>query len=124
MQTEQFCWISAAVLSATLNSGCRPDSGGAEDLAGAAMDLSRSVADMARPALAFTTKDFAVGTAPNSIAVADFNRDGQLDLVVANSLSNNVSVLLGKGAGEFAVAVNYPVGKNPQAVAVGDVNGI
>ncbi len=34
---------------------------------------------------------------PLAIAVADFNGDGKLDLVVANASSNAVSVLLGKG---------------------------
>jgi hypothetical protein len=32
----------------------------------------------------------AVGDAPNSVEIADFNRDGKLDLVVANNGSNNV----------------------------------
>jgi hypothetical protein len=37
---------------------------------------------------------FATGAAPNSVAVGDFNGDGQPDLAVANFHSNNVSVLL------------------------------
>jgi hypothetical protein len=44
---------------------------------------------------AFASQDtFATGTAPVSVAVADFNGDGKPDLVVANDLSNKVSVLL------------------------------
>jgi hypothetical protein len=43
----------------------------------------------------------AVGAAPNSVEIADFNRDGNLDLAVANSDSNDVSVLLGDGKGAF-----------------------
>jgi hypothetical protein len=38
---------------------------------------------------------FAVGTAPQSVAVADFNGDGIEDLAVANNGGNNVTVLLG-----------------------------
>lgn len=38
--------------------------------------------------------DYIVGTNPYSIATGDFNKDGKLDLVTANSGSNNVSVLL------------------------------
>jgi hypothetical protein len=36
------------------------------------------------------------GRLPSSIAAADFNRDGKLDFVVANSLSSNVAVFLHK----------------------------
>ena len=49
----------------------------------------------------------AVGTnGPASVAVGDFNRDGKPDLAMANSVSNNVSILLGNGNGTFAAAVN------------------
>ena len=37
----------------------------------------------------------AVGFNPFSVAVGDFNGDTILDLAVANTLSNNVSILLG-----------------------------
>ena len=41
------------------------------------------------------------------MAVGDLNRDGNPDLVTANSLpSFNVSVLLGDGSGGFGPAVN------------------
>ena len=40
------------------------------------------------------TVDFATGTAPSSVALGDVDRDGALDLVVANSTTNNVSVLV------------------------------
>jgi len=41
-------------------------------------------------------QDFAVGTYPSSVISADFNGDTYADLAVANSASNNVSVLLGQ----------------------------
>ena len=37
---------------------------------------------------------FAVGKGPSGIAAADFNRDGKLDLAVANSTDGTVSILL------------------------------
>lgn len=58
-----------------------------------------------------------------SVATADFNKDGVLDLVVANQNSADVSVFLGKGDGTFNQAVTYPAGFYPNAVVVGDFNG-
>src|SRR5262249_15121378 len=40
-----------------------------------------------------------VGLQPWGLAVADFNRDGKLDLATANSASDSVSILLGNGNG-------------------------
>ena len=60
---------------------------------------------------------------PVSVAVGDFNRDGKLDLVVANNYSNNVSVLLGNGDGSFHAAVNYGGTPNAASLAIADFNG-
>jgi VCBS repeat protein/ASPM-SPD-2-Hydin domain-containing protein/FG-GAP repeat protein len=65
----------------------------------------------------------AAGTGPSSVATADFNEDGKLDVVVTNGGSSNISVFLGNGNGTFQPAVNYPAGTNPDSVAVGDFNG-
>ena len=68
-------------------------------------------------------KSYPVDTAPMAIAVGDFNSDGKPDVAVANSGSNNVSILLNNGDGTFQAAVNYAVGTSPQALAAGDFNG-
>jgi len=60
---------------------------------------------------------------PRSVAVADLNRDGPLDLVVVNSDANTVCVLLGSGGGAFNAPVFYPAGNDPGFVAVGGLNG-
>jgi hypothetical protein len=65
--------------------------------------------------------NYTVGTSPVSVAVADLNKDGNLDLVVANSSSNNISILLGRGDGTFLPAVNFEM-TDPQTVLVGDFN--
>jgi hypothetical protein len=67
--------------------------------------------------------NFAVGSIPVSVAVADVNGDGRPDLVTANQSGNSVSVLLGNGNGTFQSAVNFGVGSSPRSVAVADVNG-
>ncbi len=67
----------------------------------------------------------AVGTAPDFLAVGDFNGDGKPDLAIANYGSNNVTVLLGNGAGRFTAAPGSPfaAGIGPTSLAVGDFNG-
>ena len=67
---------------------------------------------------------FAVGTQPLSVAVGDFNGDGKPDLALANSVDNNVTVLLGNGSGGFTTpGATFAVGLDPWSVAVGDFNG-
>jgi len=65
---------------------------------------------------------YPAGTAPQAIVAADFNNDGRLDLAVANSSSNSVSVLLGNGNGTFQQAQTSAAGDNPVSLAVGDFN--
>ena len=69
------------------------------------------------------------GQDPRSVAVADVNGDGKLDLLVANSCDNtddctnsSVGVLLGNGDGTFRTAVTYGSGGGTLSVAVADVN--
>jgi hypothetical protein len=69
----------------------------------------------------FSTGD---DSAPEAIAVGDFNNDHQLDIVVANYGTNNVGILLGYGNGTFAAIVTYSTGDGsfPVGVTVGDFN--
>jgi hypothetical protein len=73
---------------------------------------------------------YAVGVSPESLAVADLNGDGILDLAVAdrgtyanNFTDSSVSILLGNGDGTFQPAVNYQAGSEPVCLAVADFNG-
>ena len=65
-----------------------------------------------------------VGIRPVSVAVADTNLDGKLDLVIANFLSNEVMVLLGIGNGGFTQAAGSPISFSglPIFVVAGDFN--
>ncbi len=80
------------------------------------------------------------GTYAQSLALADLNRDGKLDVVVSNQCpmnsncqsGNAASVLLGNGDGTFQSGIAYAAGSNDfmammgpslTTVLVGDVNG-
>lgn len=65
-----------------------------------------------------------VGKGPGSIALVDVNHDGKLDILVANTESETLSVLLGDGKGHFVAAPGVPcaTGKGPNDIAVGDFN--
>lgn len=66
--------------------------------------------------------DVGVDAQPTTIAVADLNGDGALDVVLAYNGGAMLSVLLNAGGGALAPPVDYAVMSSP-AVAVGDVNG-
>ena len=74
------------------------------------------------PGLFFTRTAYTVGNLAYNLAVGDFNRDGNLDLVSADREAGTVSVLLGNGNGTFQKATSYEVGPWPVAVAVADFN--
>jgi FG-GAP-like repeat/Abnormal spindle-like microcephaly-assoc'd, ASPM-SPD-2-Hydin len=59
----------------------------------------------------------------DSVAVADFNHDGKLDIVVTNRLANSVGLMMGNGDGTFQPVTNIPINASPFFVAVGDFNG-
>jgi len=71
------------------------------------------------------------GRVPTSVAVADVNGDGKLDLLVSNSErpkgkrgKGSVGVLLGNGDGTFQTpTVSNSGGYSPQAIAIADLNG-
>ena len=66
--------------------------------------------------------NYGVGNQPYSVVVRDVNADGRADLITANYLTDNVSVLLGQSGGGFGAATNYGAGDGPILVALGDVN--
>lgn len=57
------------------------------------------------------------------MALGDINDDGELDIVTANMVSDNVSVLIGDGAGGFTASTILTGGVQPYSVALGDIDG-
>ena len=66
---------------------------------------------------------FGVGRGPSSIAAADYDRDGKLDLAVAAHQSRDVSVLLGFGDGTLHDAIRVPLTGDPQSIEAADLDG-
>jgi hypothetical protein len=66
--------------------------------------------------------DYVVGDNPQALVSGDFNGDSQLDLVVANTGSDNVTLLLGNADGSFTSGGSFAVGDSPMSVAAGDFN--
>ncbi len=72
---------------------------------------------------AFLQPTFATGNVPSPSEPADFDRDGNVDVVVANTQATSVSILLGNGNGTFLPQQEVTVGGAPRGVAVLDVDG-
>jgi uncharacterized protein (TIGR03437 family) len=61
-----------------------------------------------------------------AMVVADFNRDGKVDIVTANYNDGTLTLLLGDGAGHFTQATASPIQaprRYVEAIATGDFNG-
>lgn len=85
--------------------------------------LAGAAAPAAENGPLFPGAQYTVGNHPYSVAIGDLDGDQVLDLAVANNSDDNVSVLLGRGDGTFAAAVDYATGDDPRSVAIGDLDG-
>jgi hypothetical protein len=70
----------------------------------------------------FATQTPAGGN-PTGVVIGDFNKDGNLDLAVADFQAQDVSIFLGNGDGTFQTAKTYPAGANPSSIVMADFNG-
>ena len=99
------------------------------------------------PDIAVTTTDLSAGTAtvsilrgngngtfqaaqntsvsgsPGAITVADFNADGNPDVMLANMTGSNLLLLTGNGDGTFGASSSLIAGNDPLSIGVADFNG-
>lgn len=61
-------------------------------------------------------------TAPSAVAVGDFDKNGTLDLAVANAASSTLGILLGNGAGELGAAALSGTASSPADIVTGDID--
>jgi VCBS repeat-containing protein len=99
-----------------------PDLAIAEQSSGQVLVLLGSAGGSFTGPTAVPPENQAVGSL-SSVAVGDFNGDGDPDLAAANIDLNKVSVLLGGAAGSFGSPIDFTVGNGPASVAVADFNG-
>jgi len=66
---------------------------------------------------------YVVGGNPYSVATADVNGDGKVDLICANRGANNLMVFTNNGSGVFGFNATYAVSSSPESVVGADVNG-
>lgn len=72
----------------------------------------------------FTSASVSVQDGPSNVLIGDMNNDRKPDLIVAFSQARSISILEGKGNGQFGAALsNTTVADPPGEIAAGDVNG-
>ncbi len=72
-----------------------------------------------------TAQSYSSGTYSYSygLTVADFNKDGKIDVVVSDNAGNTVTVLLGSGDGTLQEPTAYIVGSGPTNLVAVDLDG-
>ncbi len=73
-----------------------------------------------------TVTHYSAGSNPIDLASADVDQDGDMDIVVANASSGDLTVLYNNGAGSFATSITLATGLGGcclTGIAAGDLNG-
>ncbi|RMF62150.1 MAG: choice-of-anchor D domain-containing protein, partial [Calditrichaeota bacterium] len=70
-----------------------------------------------------TFQTYSTGTTPLDVQSADFDRDGNLDLVVVNYFSDNIGIYWGNGDYTFSTPTTIQVGFQPTSLEAGDFDG-
>src|SRR6266481_620519 len=102
------------------------------DLSSTSSALSSALGSALASGLTLPSTNYASGNGPISVAIADVNKDGHPDLVVANETDGTLSIFLGNGDGTFEAqtVIQLPgvtsgtstTATKPSAVVTGDFN--
>jgi hypothetical protein len=71
--------------------------------------------------LEFARADFPAA-GPMSVGIADFDRDGYLDVAFTNAATDTVDIIFGDGKGAFPRRLGVPSAKEPERLAIDDFN--
>ncbi len=75
------------------------------------------------PTFGFNQTNFRTGQEALKIVVADFNKDGKLDIAESDFLDYTISIFLGNGDGTLQARQIYPIGSSgAYSIAVDDFN--
>jgi hypothetical protein len=109
IRTRLLLTLAVMIVCALSWAGVTPDS--------ALASVNTYVPPSFAPAQSYATGQYAL-----QVVVADFNRDGNLDVAVANLSGYTVSVRLGNGSGGFGALTNFYLNNPVFSIAAGDFN--
>ena len=66
---------------------------------------------------------YGCGIYPQAVCCRELNGDGNIDLIVASQLTNNVAIMTKNGDWAFKPAISYKVGGSPVSVISSDLDG-
>jgi hypothetical protein len=94
---------------------------------GTSVSVFRNTTITGATTFSFAAKaDFTTGTSPYPVNVADVDGDGKNDLVTANFVDNNISVLRNtstSGSISFATQATFATGNGNSYIGIGDLDG-
>ncbi|MFN8641641.1 MAG: VCBS repeat-containing protein [Candidatus Binatia bacterium] len=87
-------------------------------------NVSTYLASLSSPSRFAPARSVSLGDTLRGLAIGDLNRDGRLDVVVADQGARGVWLLRGRGDGSYEPAYLIPVpnSRNPYGVAIGNFN--
>lgn len=86
------------------------------------VDLYRGTTNLGFSRTPYLTLPLPSGASAQAIVVADLNNDGLLDIAVANTALNSVTIFTNQGAGQFGNSTTLAAGHTPIAILAADFN--
>lgn len=86
------------------------------------IDLYRGNANLGFSINPYLTLPLPSGASAQAVVVADLNNDGLLDIAVANTALNSVTIFTNQGAGQFGNSTTLAAGHSPIGIVAADFN--